>query len=207
MKWVQEISLAGHGLRLEPLRPHHAAGLASAAADGQLWRLRVTFVPAPGEEDAYVAEALRMQEQGDRLPFAVVETASGRVLGTTGYHNILPEVRRLEIGYTWYGASSQRTHVNTACKLMLLTHAFDTLQARVVGWRTDCENTASQRAIERLGAKKDGVVRGDRMRRDGTIRDTVMYSMTAEEWPSARQHLAHLLERALQRPRGCEQKT
>ena len=125
------------------------------------------------------------------------------MLGTTGYHNILPEVRRLEIGYTWYGASSQSTHVNTACKLMLLTHAFDTLQARVVGWRTDCENTASQRAIERLGAKKDGVVRGDKMRRDGTIRDTVMYSMTAEEWPSARRHLAHLLERALQCPRVC----
>ena len=122
----------------------------------------------------------------------MVETTSGRVLGTTGYHNILPEVRRLEIGYTWYGASSQSTHVNTACKLMLLTHAFDTLQARVVGWRTDCENTASQRAIERLGAKKDGI-----------IRDTVMYSMTAEEWPSARRHLAHLLERALQCPRVC----
>jgi RimJ/RimL family protein N-acetyltransferase len=148
-----------------------------------------------------------MQEQGDRLPFAVVETASGRVLGTTGYHNILPEVRRLEIGYTWYGASSQRTYVYTACKLMLLTHAFDTLQARVVGWLTDCENAASRRAIERLGAKKDGVVRGNRMRHDGTVRDSAMYSMTAEEWPLAKQHLQHLLESALQRQRVCEQKT
>ena len=125
----------------------------------------------------------------------MVETTSGRVLGTTGYHNILPEVRRLEIGYTWYGASSQSTHVNTACKLMLLTHAFDTLQARVVGWRTDCENTASQRAIERLGAKKDGVIRGHALRRDGTIRDTVMYSMRSGEWPEARAQLLYLLER------------
>ena len=124
----------------------------------------------------------------------MVETTSGRVLGTTGYHNILPEVRRLEIGYTWYGASSQSTHVNTACKLMLLTHAFDTLQARVVGWRTDCENTASQRAIERLGAKKDGVVRGDKMRRDGTIRDTVMYSMRQGEWSEAKAQLLYLLK-------------
>ena len=136
-----------------------------------------------------------MQEAGSRLPFAVIDEASGRVLGSTSYHDILPAVKRLEIGYTWYARSAQRSHVNTTAKLMLLTHAFETLQAGVVGWRTDNFNFASQRAIERLGAKKDGVIRHHALRRDGTVRDTVMYSMTAGEWPEARAQLLYLLAR------------
>jgi RimJ/RimL family protein N-acetyltransferase len=130
-----------------------------------------------------------MQTEGTRVPFAVIEQSTGRVLGSTSYHDILPAVKRLEIGYTWYAQSVQRTHVNTACKRLLMTHAFDTLGCHVVGWRTDHLNLASQRAIERLGAHKDGVIRGQALRRDGTIRDTVMYSMTASEWPTAKARL------------------
>ncbi|MDO5654459.1 MAG: GNAT family protein, partial [Brachymonas sp.] len=138
---------------------------------------------------------LQMQEMGIRLPFVVLDAASGKVLGTTSYHDIVPAIRRLEIGYTWYAQSVQRTHVNSTCKLLLMEHAFETLKARVVGWRTDNFNFASQRAIERLGARKDGVLRGHLMRRDGTIRDTVMYSMTAEEWPEAKAQLLDMLSR------------
>jgi RimJ/RimL family protein N-acetyltransferase len=116
-------------------------------------------------------------------------------VGSTSYHDIVPAVRRLEIGYTWYARRAQRTHVNTACKLLLLTHAFETLEANVVGWRTDNFNFASQRAIERLGAKKDGVIRGHALRRDGTIRDTVMYSLHVGEWPEVNVHLLAQLQR------------
>ncbi|MGD9551147.1 MAG: GNAT family N-acetyltransferase, partial [Burkholderiaceae bacterium] len=164
------------------------------AADGQLWRLRVTSVPEPQETRAYIEQALAMQAEGSRLPFAVCDEATGRVLGSTSYHDILPAVKRLEIGWTWYAKSVQRSHVNTVAKLLLMGHAFDTLGCHVVGWRTDNFNFASQRAIERLGAKKDGVLRGHALRRDGTIRDTVMYSMRAGEWPEARAQLLYLLQ-------------
>ncbi|HRH06595.1 MAG TPA: GNAT family N-acetyltransferase, partial [Burkholderiaceae bacterium] len=160
-------------LRLEPLALQHEAGLREAAADGELWNLRVTFVPEPDQTRKYIEDALTMQQEGKRLPYAVIDVASGKVLGTSSYHDILPSVKRLEIGYTWYAQSVQRSHVNTTAKLMLMTHAFETLGYNVVGWRTDNFNFASQRAIERLGAKKDGVIRGHAMRRDGTIRDTV----------------------------------
>lgn len=195
MSWVQEVTLQRPGLRLEPLALAHEAGLAAAAADGQLWRLRVTSVPEPERTRAYIEAALQARAQGQRLAFAVIDPASARVLGSSGYHDILPEVHRLEIGYTWYAQSVQRSHVNTTAKLLLLEHAFEHLGARVVGWRTDNFNFASQRAIERLGAKKDGVIRGQALRRDGTVRDTVMYSLSAEEWPSVRAHLLYLLER------------
>ena len=191
--WGKPLVLSRSGVRLEPLAPEHANGLAAAAADGQLWRLRVTSVPEPGQEQAYIQTALAMQNAGSRLPFAVVDEASGRVLGSTSYHDIVPAIRRLEIGYTWYAQSVQRSHVNTTCKLLLMEHAFETLQARIVGWRTDNFNFASQRAIERLGARKDGVLRGYAMRRDGTIRDTVMYSMSAGEWPEAKAQLLYRL--------------
>lgn len=191
--WIKPLVLSRNGVRLEPLAPEHAKGLAAAAADGQLWRLRVTSVPDPGQEQAYIQTALAMQHAGNRLPFAVVDEASGQVLGSTSYHDIVPAIRRLEIGYTWYAQSVQRSHVNTTCKLLLMAHAFETLQARIVGWRTDNFNFASQRAIERLGAKKDGVLRGHAMRRDGTIRDTVMYSMSAYEWPEAKAQLLYRL--------------
>jgi len=194
MAFVEPVTLHGRGVRLEPLARQHEAGLAAAAADGALWRIRVTSVPEPQDARAYIENALAMRADGTRFPFVVLDDASGRVLGSTSYHDILPAVRRLEIGWTWYASSAQRTHVNTAAKLLLLTHAFDTLGCHVVGWRTDNYNFASQRAIERLGAKKDGVIRGHALRRDGTIRDTVMYSMRSGEWPEARAQLLYLLQ-------------
>lgn len=195
MMQVQPVTLRGHGLRLEPLALAHEDGLRAAAADGQLWRLRVTSVPEPEATRAYIETALRMQALGSRLPFAVIDEASGQVLGSSSYHDILPEVHRLEIGYTWYAQRVQRSHVNTGCKLMLMAHAFDTLGCQVVGWRTDNFNFASQRAIERLGARKDGVIRGHALRRDGTVRDTVMYSLRAGEWPESRAQLLDRLAR------------
>lgn len=194
MPWVEPVVLRRRGVRLEPLALAHEDGLAAAAADGQLWRLRVTSVPEPQETRLYIETALEMREAGHRFAFAVVDEASDRVLGSTSYHDILPAVRRLEIGYTWYAHSVQRSHVNTTAKLLMMGHAFDQLGCHVVGWRTDHFNFASQRAIERLGAKKDGVIRGHALRRDGSIRDTVMYSLRAGEWPESRAHLLSLLE-------------
>ncbi len=188
------ITLQAHGVRLEPLGMQHEAGLRAAAADGELWNLRVTSVPRPEDTAAYIAQALEMQARGDRLPWAVLDAVSGRVLGSSSYHDILPAVRRLEIGYTWYARSVQRSHVNTAAKLLLMEHAFDRLACNVVGWRCDLLNLASQRAIERLGAHKDGVLRGHALRRDGSIRDTVMYSLLATEWPAVRARLLARLQ-------------
>ena len=182
-------------VRLEPMAAGHAAALEAAARDGELWKLRITSVPAPGDMPAYIAAALKGQQDGQMLPFVVRDLASGDIVGSTRYHDIVPAVERLEIGYTWYGKSRQRSHVNTSCKLLLLTHAFDTLGARLVGWRTDNYNFASQQAIERLGARKDGVLRHHALRRDGTVRDTVMYSLTAGEWPEAKAHLQDLLDK------------
>ncbi len=195
MAFVPPVTLRMSGLLLEPLTLAHQAGLAAAAADGELWRIRVTSVPEPQDTRAYIETALQMRDEGSRLAFAVIDEASGRVLGSTSYHDILPAVRRVEIGYTWYAQSVQRSHVNTTAKLLMMGHAFEQLQCHVVGWRTDNFNFASQRAIERLGAKKDGVIRGHALRRDGTIRDTVMYSMRAGEWPEARAQLLYLLAR------------
>jgi len=195
MAFVEPVTLRERGIRLEPLALAHEAGLRAAAADGQLWRIRVTSVPEPEQTRAYIETALQMREQGDRFAFAVVDEASARVLGSTSFHDILPAVRRVEIGYTWYAQSVQRTHVNTTAKLLMMGHAFDTLGCQAVGWRTDNYNFASQRAIERLGARKDGVIRHHQLRRDGTVRDTVMYSMTAAEWPEARAQLLYLLDR------------
>lgn len=195
MKKPEPITLSSGAVRLEPLTPGHVAGLEAAARDGALWTLRVTSVPAPGETAAYVDAALKGQAEGHMLPFAVRDAASGAIIGSTRYHDIVPAVERLEIGYTWYGRQWQRSHVNTTCKLVLLTHAFETLGARLVGWRTDNFNFASQRAIERLGARKDGVLRHHALRRDGTVRDTVMYSLAAGEWPEVKAHLTHQLTR------------
>ena len=202
MRWVEPVTLQAHGLRLEPLAYSHEAGLQAAAADGELWRLRVTSVPEPENTRAYIDTALRMQAEGSRLAFAVVNEGTGQVLGSTSYHDILPAVQRLEIGYTWYAQRVQRTHVNSTCKLLLMAHAFEVVGAQVVGWRTDNLNHASQRAIERLGAHKDGVIRGQALRRDGTVRDTVMYSMRAGEWPEARAQLLYRLERHSNTPQA-----
>lgn len=195
MKKPEPVILTSAAVRLEPMTAGHAAGLEAAARDGQLWQLRVTSVPGPGETPAYIENALKGQAEGHMLPFAVVDAASGRVIGSTRYHDIVPGVQRLEIGYTWYGRSWQRTHVNTTAKLLLLAHAFEALGAQLVGWRTDNYNFASQRAIERLGARKDGVLRHHALRRDGTVRDTVMYSLAAGEWPEVKAHLQYQLAR------------
>ena len=193
MKEITPVTLELHGVRLEPLAPHHAEGLRAAATDGELWTLRVTSVPEPHDVDGYIFKAYEMR--GSRLAFAVVDAATGAVIGTTSYHDIVPAIGRLEIGYTWYAKSRQRTHVNTTCKLLLLTHAFETLGAALVGLRTDNFNHASQAAIERLGAKKDGVLRHHAVRRDGTVRDTVMYSIAAGEWPEIKAQLLYRLAR------------
>ena len=198
MAFVEPVILSDRGIRLVPLALEHEDGLRAAAMDGELWRLRVTSVPEPDQTRRYIDDALAMREAGNRLAFAVLDAASGTVLGSSSYHDILPAVKRVEIGYTWYAARYQRTHVNTTCKLLLMGHAFDTLGCHVVGWRTDNFNYASQRGIERLGAHKDGVIRGHALRRDGTIRDTVMYSMRAGEWPEARAQLLYLRDK----PRG-----
>jgi RimJ/RimL family protein N-acetyltransferase len=195
MAFVEPVTLSARGVDLVPLNLEHEDGLRAAAADGALWNIRVTSVPEPGQTRSYIENALAMREAGNRFAFAVIESSSGEVLGCTSYHDIVPALKRLEIGWTWYGKSSQRSHVNTTCKLLLLTHAFETLGCHVVGWRTDNFNFASQAAIERLGAKKDGVLRGHALRRDGTIRDTVMYSMRAGEWPEARAQLLYLLDK------------
>lgn len=194
MAFVEPVELRARGVLLTPLTLAHEAGLRAAAQDGELWNIRVTSVPEPENTRAYIEQALAMRDAGSRMPFAVVDEASGHLLGTSSYHDIVPALKRVEIGYTWYARSVQRSHVNTTCKLLLLTHAFETLGAAVVGWRTDNYNFASQRAIERLGAKKDGVIRHHAPRRDGTVRDTVLYSMLAGEWPEAKAQLLYLLD-------------
>ena len=191
MNTILPTTLELHGVRLEPLGAHHADGLRAAAADGALWQLRVTSVPEPHEVDAYIYKAI--EQRPTRLAFAVIDAASGALMGTTSYHDIVADIGRLEIGYTWYARRWQRTHVNTTCKLLLLTHAFETLGAALVGLRTDNFNHASQAAIERLGAKKDGVLRHQARRRDGTVRDTVMYSISAGEWTEIKAHLRYKL--------------
>ncbi|CAA9329064.1 MAG: N-acetylglutamate synthase related protein [uncultured Gemmatimonadaceae bacterium] len=183
------LHLAGHGVELAPLDASHAPELAAAAADGRLWELWFTSVPAPEQVEAYIDDALAGQRAGHMLPWVVRELGGGRVVGTTRYHDIVPTIDRVEIGYTWYAAAWQRTHVNSACKRLLLAHAFEVLGCQVVGLRTDRFNAASQRAIEALGARRDGVLRHHAARRDGSVRDTVMYSILAGEWPDVRRHL------------------
>jgi RimJ/RimL family protein N-acetyltransferase len=189
---VDPVTLEFNGMRLEPLALYHADGLRAAASDGELWNLRFTSVPAPAETEDYIRTAL---DTPNRLAFAVVDAAAGTVLGSTGYHDIVPVTDRVEIGYTWYAKSRQRSHVNTSCKLLLLSHAFDTLGCGVVGLCTDSLNTVSQAAIEKLGAKKDGVIRHFGPRRDGTVRDTVMYSILRGEWPEIKSQLHYRLAR------------
>ena len=188
-------TLEGHGIRLEPLAHAHEADLAEAVQDGRLWELWFTVVPEPGQMDRYIANALAGQQAGHMLPWAVRDLGSGRIVGSTRYHDIAAAIDRVEIGYTWYAASWQRTHVNLAAKLLLLGHAFEALGCAVVGLRTDAFNVASQRAIEALGARKDGVLRHHQARRDGSARDSVMYSILRHEWPDVRRHVEWRLAR------------
>lgn len=186
---LEPVTLESGHVRLEPLALAHVAALERAAADGELWHLRVTRVPAPGGMRAYVDKALAAHAAGSTLPFAVRDLGDGAIVGSTRLYEFDAEIPRVLIGYTWYAASRQHTHVNTACKLLLLGHAFDGLHCAAVAWHTDILNTRSQQAIERLGARRDGVLRAHMRRRDGSIRDTVAYSMLADEWPQARQRL------------------
>ena len=192
---VQPAVLEGGGIRLEPLSEAHHDALEAAAADGKLWELWFTSVPEPGGMQTYIADALRGQRDGHMLPWAVRDVTSGEIVGSTRYHDIVPAIDRVEIGYTWYALRTQRSHVNTTCKRLLLQHAFDTLGCKVVGLRTDNFNFRSQRAIEGIGAKRDGVLRHHATRRDGTVRDSVMFSILATEWPDVSRHLELRLSR------------
>lgn len=198
---IEPITLEGNGVRLEPLTHEHHPALMHAAADGELWRLWYTFVPKPEETRDYIAGLLKRQQDGNLLPWAVRELTSGEIIGSTTYHDIVPTIDRVEIGATWYAKRWQKTHVNTTCKLILLRHAFETLGCKVVGLRTDNFNFTSQRAIEALGAKKDGVIRHHYARRDGSVRDSVMYSILVHEWPDVRRHLELRLARHARQPR------
>jgi RimJ/RimL family protein N-acetyltransferase len=189
------ITLEGYGVRLEPLSSAHGDELAAAATDGRLWELWFTTIPDPEGVANYIATALDGLQAGHMLPWAVRELTTNSIVGSTRYHDIVAEIDRAEIGYTWYAARWQRSHVNTACKLLLLTHGFETLGCAVIGLRTDSFNFASQRAIEALGAHKDGVIRHHRARSDGSVRDSVMYSILASEWPDVKKHLAGRLAR------------
>ena len=189
------ITLERSGIRLEPLGPEHHDGLVAAAADGELWKLWFTSVPDAVGTEGYIAGALKGQREGHMLPWAVRDLSDGAIVGSTRYHDMVPAIDRVEIGYTWYAARCQKSHVNTTCKLLLLSHAFDTLGCKVVGLRTDNFNFVSQRAIEGIGAKKDGILRHHQARRDGTVRDTVLYSILATEWPDVKRHLELRLNR------------
>jgi RimJ/RimL family protein N-acetyltransferase len=192
---LSPITLEGHNIRLEPLTLEHEADLSAAAADGELWNLWFTSVPKPEETKTYIETALAGYQAGHMLPWAVRELTTGKIIGSTRYHDVVANIDRVEIGYTWYAKSWQKSHVNTVCKLLLLAHAFDTMGCKVVGLRTDNFNFNSQKAIEGLGAKKDGILRHHAIRRDGSVRDSVMYSILVTEWPAVRQHLKFRLAR------------
>lgn len=187
--------LQGRVVRLEPLTHDHAADLGAAAADGELWRTWVTSVPAPHEVDDEITRRLALHAAGGMVPWATCDQATGRAVGMTTFLNLEPEHRRLEIGSTWLGRSAQRTPVNTEAKLLQLTRAFEQLDCIAVEFRTHWHNRQSRAAIARLGARQDGVLRSHRVWRDGTLRDTVVFSITAAEWPAVRLGLRERLAR------------
>ena len=189
------VTLEGYGVRLEPLASDHEEGLTAAAADGRLWELWYTSVPEPEKTAAYITDALAGQTAGHMLPWAVRELTTGTIVGSTRYHDIMASIDRVEIGWTWYATTWQRSHVNTACKLVLMMHAFESLGCQVVGLRTDNFNVASQKAIAALGATKDGMIRHFGARRDGSVRDWVMFSILLSEWPDVKNHLLTRLSR------------
>lgn len=192
--WPEPVTLAGTHARLEPLSAAHAPGLVEAARDGELWQLWYTAVPSPDGMAAEITRRLGLQAKGSMLPFTVWD-AEGRIAGMTTYMNIDAANRRVEIGSTWYARRVQRTPLNTECKLMLLRHAFESLDCIAVEFRTHRLNTQSRRAIERLGAQLDGMLRSHQRMADGTLRDTAVYSITAAEWPTIKTHLAWQLAR------------
>lgn len=193
--WTEPVTLQNDHIELIPLASEHVKALIEAATDGALWELGFTTVPRPEAMQAYVETALRLQLEGAALAFCVQDRKSGRVLGSTRYCNLDPSNRRLEIGYTWYRQSSQRSGANTACKQLMLQHAFETLECIAVEFRTHWHNHRSRAAIERLGAKQDGVLRQHRIMADGTFRDTVVFSILDNEWPAVKSHLRGLAQR------------
>jgi N-acetyltransferase len=194
MAFVEPITIKGRHVTLEPLARDHEEALKRAAADGELWRLWYTSVPAPDKTAAYIDAALAMRERDGAMPF-VVCSATGEIVGCTRYFHVDAPNRRLEIGYTWYAKRVQRSAVNTECKLLLLTHAFETLKCIAVEFRTHWFNHASREAILRLGAKQDGVLRNHQVSTDGSYRDTVVFSIIDSEWPAVKSHLRFMLER------------
>ncbi len=194
---LSPITLRDEHVSLEPLRLGHVPALEAAAADGELWNLWFTSAPAPGQALAYVEKALRGQAEGIMLPFVVREASSGEIVGTTRYYDFAAELPRLAIGYTWYAKRWQKSHLNTACKRLLLRHAFEALQCVAVEFHTDHRNLDSQRAIERLGAQRDGILRAHKRRPDGSLRDTFCYSILASEWPDVDRWLGLRLSRLL----------
>jgi N-acetyltransferase len=195
MPFVQPVTLKGQHATLEPLTREHEAGMRSAAADGELWRLWYTSVPAPDKTAAYIDTALGMRETQGAMPFVVRANGTGEIVGCTRYFHVDAPNRRLEIGYTWYAKRVQRTAINTECKILLLTHAFETLKCIAVEFRTHWFNHASREAIARLGAKLDGVLRNHQISPDGSYRDTVVFSIMESEWPAVKRHLRWLLDR------------
>jgi RimJ/RimL family protein N-acetyltransferase len=195
MPWPDAVTLNGDFARLEPLSQDHCAGLIDAAKDGELWRLWYTTVPSPEGMNAEIERRLKLRETGSMLPFAVIDLASGNPAGMTTYMNIDAANRRVEIGSTWYRKSVQRSGVNTECKVLLLRHAFETLDCIAVEFRTHFLNHQSRRAIERLGAKLDGVLRSHMRMADGSLRDTCAYSIIASEWPAVRANLMWQMEK------------
>ncbi|WP_350288836.1 GNAT family protein [uncultured Croceitalea sp.] len=193
--WLQKIELELNGVKLLPLQKEHKKELLQAAADGELWNLWVTSVPSKTSIDDYITTALDNEEEKTALPFIVKDLKTNTVIGSTRFCNVDATNRRLEIGYTWYSKTYQRTGVNTICKLLLLQHAFEELDAVAVEFRTHWFNYASRNAIARIGAKQDGVLRNHRISSDGTLRDTVVFSIIANEWPSVKRALLFQIEK------------
>jgi RimJ/RimL family protein N-acetyltransferase len=194
MPWPEPVVLTGDHAKLEPLAREHRDGLVDAVKDGELWKLWYTFVPTPDRMDAEIERRLGLQAAGSMLPFTV-RNAAGKIIGMTTYMNIDATHKRVEIGSTWYASSVQRTPLNTQCKLLLLRHAFESLDCIAVEFRTHFFNHQSRRAIERLGAKQDGILRNHQVAPNGSLRDTVVYSIIAGEWPAVRTHLTFQMER------------
>lgn len=187
--WFKEINLEGSLVQLIPLQKTHKEGLLNAAADGALWELWFTSVPNSQNIDAYINHALAQKEKGLEFPFVVINKADNTIIGSTRYYGATPEHRRLEIGYTWYAKSHQRTGVNTECKLLLLSYAFEQMNCIAVQFMTSAHNKASRAAITRIGAKQDGILRNHRLHDNGTYRDSVVFSITEDEWPLIKKSL------------------
>ena len=195
MRFVEPVTLAGRHATVEPLARGHEGGVRAAASDGELWRLWYTGVPAPDKVAGWIDAALAMRESLGAMPFVIRDNASGEIVGATRYFNVEAAHRRLEIGHTWHAQRAQRTAINTECKLLLLTHAFETLKCIAVEFRTNFFNFQSRQAIARLGAKQDGILRNHQITPEGVLRDTVVFSIIESEWPAVKRNLQFLLER------------